>query len=147
MGICRQFVRWVSVTHAQRWHGHYETRGTGRLYEGRFKSFPVESDEHFLTVRRYVERNALRGRLMTRSLRRSSGRRVWWVLGARGSGRRRCRSIAARSLRTRFASSQKQEGRGEPDQGPTVSPRPSCTSPAPSFSPLRRLGALGRPHV
>ena len=30
-----------------------------------FKSFPVQTDEHFLTVARYVERNALRAKLVT----------------------------------------------------------------------------------
>ena len=30
----------------------------GHLYQGRYKSFPVQSDEHFLTLCRYVERNA-----------------------------------------------------------------------------------------
>uniref|UniRef100_UPI00196B8313 hypothetical protein n=1 Tax=Aquisphaera insulae TaxID=2712864 RepID=UPI00196B8313 len=37
------------------------------LYQGRFKSFPVQSDEHFLTVCRYVERNALRAGLVERA--------------------------------------------------------------------------------
>ena len=32
-----------------------------------FKSFPVEADDHFLTVCRYVERNALRTRLVKRA--------------------------------------------------------------------------------
>jgi putative transposase len=39
---------------------HHRTAGTGHLDQGGFKSFPVQSDEHFLTVCRYVERNALR---------------------------------------------------------------------------------------
>jgi putative transposase len=32
-----------------------------------FKSFPVQTDEHFLTVARYVERNAVRAALVTRA--------------------------------------------------------------------------------
>jgi putative transposase len=47
-----------------RWHAHYHTSGTGHLYQGRFKAFPVEADDHFLTVLRYVERNALRANLV-----------------------------------------------------------------------------------
>ena len=35
--------------------------------QGRFKSFPVQTDEHFLTVARYVERNALRAKLVRRA--------------------------------------------------------------------------------
>lgn len=37
------------VTHTQRWHAHHHTAGTGPVYQGRFKSFPVQTDEHFLT--------------------------------------------------------------------------------------------------
>ena len=39
----------------------------GHVYQGRFKSFPVQGDEHFLTVCRYVERNALNAGLVTRA--------------------------------------------------------------------------------
>ncbi len=41
-----------------------QTGGTGHLYQGRFKSFPVQSDEHLLRVMRYVERNPLRAGLV-----------------------------------------------------------------------------------
>jgi putative transposase len=34
------------------------------LYQARFKSFPVETDDHFYTLVRYVERNALRANLV-----------------------------------------------------------------------------------
>ena len=57
-GELTAFVRWLTHTHTMRWHAHYHTAGTGHLYQGRFKSFPVQTDEHFLTVCRYVERNA-----------------------------------------------------------------------------------------
>jgi putative transposase len=58
-----QFMQWLTLTHTQRWHAHHHTAGSGHLYQGRFKSFPVQSDDHFLTVCRYVERNALRAGL------------------------------------------------------------------------------------
>lgn len=58
-----EFFRRLSVTHCMRWHAHYHTGGTGHLYQGRFKSFPVQTDEHLLTVMRYVERNPLRAGL------------------------------------------------------------------------------------
>ena len=41
--------------------------GYGHLYQGRFKSFPIETDEHFYRVARYVERNALRAGLVQRA--------------------------------------------------------------------------------
>jgi hypothetical protein len=37
-------------------------RGGGHVYQGRFKSFPIQDDLHFLTVRRYVEANPLRAK-------------------------------------------------------------------------------------
>ena len=43
------FFRWLTTTHAQRWHAHHGTAGMGHVYQGRFKSFPVASDEHLLT--------------------------------------------------------------------------------------------------
>ena len=46
---------------------HHHTTGTGHLYQGRFKAFPMQTDAHFLTVCRYVERNALRAGLVRRA--------------------------------------------------------------------------------
>ena len=60
-----EFFRRLTVTHTMRWHAHYQTSGTGHLYQGRFKSFPVQTDEHLLTVMRYVERNPVRANLAT----------------------------------------------------------------------------------
>ncbi len=60
-------MRWIGVTHVRRHHEHYHTRGGGHLYQGRFKSFPVEEDRHFLTVCRYVEANARRAGLVRRA--------------------------------------------------------------------------------
>jgi putative transposase len=62
-GQLSRFMAWLTLTHTQRWHAHYGTAGTGHLYQGRFKSFPIEGDDHFLTACRYVERNALRANL------------------------------------------------------------------------------------
>lgn len=62
-----RFVGWLTLTHTQRWHAHYHNTGTGHLYQGRFKSFPIQEDEHFYSVCRYVERNALRAGLTARA--------------------------------------------------------------------------------
>ena len=56
-----EFFRRLTVMHTMRWHAHYKTGGTGHLYQGRFKSFPIQTDGHLLTVMRYVERNPVRG--------------------------------------------------------------------------------------
>jgi putative transposase len=66
-GELSEVLRWITVTHTQRWHAHHQSSGTGPVYQGRFKSFPVQTNEHFLTVARYVERNARRARLVTRA--------------------------------------------------------------------------------
>jgi putative transposase len=66
-GDLTAFVRWLSHTHAMRWHVSHGTVGGGHLYQGRFKSFPVQDDRHLLIVCRYVERNALAANLVDRA--------------------------------------------------------------------------------
>lgn len=61
------FMKWLTATHTQCWHDAHGTVGTGHLYQGRFKSFPVETDRHFLAVCRYVERNPVRAGLVGRA--------------------------------------------------------------------------------
>ena len=38
-GDLSELMRWLTVTHTQRWHTAHGTAGTGPLYQGRFKSF------------------------------------------------------------------------------------------------------------
>jgi putative transposase len=80
-GEVTAFLRWLAHTHAMRWHVAHGTVGGGHLYQGRFKSFPVQEDEHVLTVCRYVERNALSAQVV----RRAEDWR-WASLWARRSG-------------------------------------------------------------
>jgi putative transposase len=49
-GELSAFGHWLGLTHTQRWHAHYHNVGSGHLYQGRFKSFPVSGDEHYFTV-------------------------------------------------------------------------------------------------
>ena len=49
----------------RRYHKHYHS--SGHVWQGRFKAFPIEEDEHLLTVLRYVERNALRAEFVRRA--------------------------------------------------------------------------------
>jgi putative transposase len=65
-GDLSRFMNWLTLTHTQRWHQHRHTVGEGHVYQGRFKSFPVESSEYLLTVCRYVERNPIRAGLVAR---------------------------------------------------------------------------------
>jgi putative transposase len=66
-GELSTYAQWLTVTHVRRWHGHHHTGGTGPVYQGRFKSFPVQEDDHYFTVCRYVERNTLRANLVGRA--------------------------------------------------------------------------------
>jgi putative transposase len=66
-GDLSRYVGWLTLTHTQRWHAHSHAVGHGHLYQGRFKSFPIQEDEHLLTVCRYVERNPLRAGLVRRA--------------------------------------------------------------------------------
>ena len=59
-----RFMQRLTTRHVRRWLAHRHEIGTGPVYQGRFKSFPIQTDEHLLTVLRYVERNALRAGLV-----------------------------------------------------------------------------------
>lgn len=61
-GEMSRFMGWVGGTHTMRYHAHYKTSGLGHVYQQRYKSFPVQDDDHFYVVCRYVERNALRAK-------------------------------------------------------------------------------------
>jgi putative transposase len=60
-----RFMHRLTTTHTRRWQEHYQEVGYGHLYQGRFKSFPVQDDGHFLTAARYIERNPLRAGLVS----------------------------------------------------------------------------------
>src|SRR4051812_18269930 len=80
-GELSAFVRRLTQTHAQRHRRAHDRVGYGSLYQGRYKSFPVQGDAHLLVLCRYVERNALRARLA----RRAAGWR-WGSAWARARG-------------------------------------------------------------
>jgi putative transposase len=66
-GEVTAFMRWLANAHVRRHHTHYGTGGTGHLYQGRFKNFPVQHDEHVPLLLRYVEANARRAGLVRRA--------------------------------------------------------------------------------
>lgn len=63
-GQLAAFMQRLTVTHARRWQEHRGRVGYGHVYQSRYKSFPIETDEYFYQVMRYVERNALRANLV-----------------------------------------------------------------------------------
>ena len=66
-GDLPKFLQRITLTHTQRYHAKTRTVGYGHVYQGRYKSLPVESDAHFLALVRYVERNARRAALVKRA--------------------------------------------------------------------------------
>jgi putative transposase len=66
-GDLSRFMSWLTNTHTRRWHVVKNTVGEGHLYQGRYKSFICQQDDHFLTLVRYVERNAKQANLVKKS--------------------------------------------------------------------------------
>lgn len=64
-GDLSRYMMWLMTAQVRRYHRHY--RSSGHIWQGRFKSFPIQEDEHLLTVLRYVERNPLRANLVTKA--------------------------------------------------------------------------------
>lgn len=61
-GDLGRWMQWLLTSHVRRYHRQYQ--GSGHVWQGRFKAFPVQRDDHFLSVLRYVERNPLRAKLV-----------------------------------------------------------------------------------
>ena len=66
-GDLAKFMQRITLTHTQRYHAQTRTAGYGHIYQGRYKSLPVETNQHFLTLVRYVERNAKRAGLVKKA--------------------------------------------------------------------------------
>ena len=64
-GDLSRWMQWLLTLHVRRYHRHYHS--SGHVWQGRFKAFPIEGDEHRWTVLRYVERNALRANMVVRA--------------------------------------------------------------------------------
>ena len=66
-GDMTRFIRWITLTHTQRWHANRRSIGFGHLYQGRYKSFLVQKDNYFLQLCLYIESNALRAKIVKRA--------------------------------------------------------------------------------
>ena len=58
--VLADLMKWATGTHVQWYRMTTGTRGRGALYQGRYKSIPVDTDAYFYNLIRYVERNPLR---------------------------------------------------------------------------------------
>src|SRR5690242_14590389 len=54
-GQLAEFMRLGTLTHSMRWHRHRGNRGSGAVYQGRYRSFPVQTNRYFYNLCRYVE--------------------------------------------------------------------------------------------
>lgn len=66
-GDMSEFMRWITTTHVRQRRTQTQSVGEGHLYQGAYKSFPIEADSHLNTVIRYVEQNPLRAKLVKKS--------------------------------------------------------------------------------
>ena len=66
-GDLGRFMHRLTNTHTRKVHAENGTQGTGHLYQGRYKSFIVDTDTYLLTLIKYVERNPVRAKLIDRA--------------------------------------------------------------------------------
>ena len=58
------FMHRLSNAHTRKVHAYTNTNGSGHLYRGRYKSFLIDKENYLLAVIKYVERNAVRAKLV-----------------------------------------------------------------------------------
>jgi len=83
-GTLSCWMHWLQLTHSHRHHLRHGT--SGRVWQGRYKAFPVQQDRHLLVVLRYVERNALRAELVRQACDWPWGSAAWRRQPGRWSG-------------------------------------------------------------
>ena len=64
-GDLSRWMHWLLTTHVRRYQQHYHS--SGHIWQGRFKAFPIQEDDHLRVVLRYIERNPLRAALVERA--------------------------------------------------------------------------------
>lgn len=57
------WMQWIMTCHVRRHHTYYGS--SGHVWQGRFKSFIIQEDDHLLTVLRYVEGNPVRANIVS----------------------------------------------------------------------------------
>lgn len=66
-GELSRFMQRLTITHVRRWLEHRHRVGQGSVYQGRYKSFPVQDDAHFSTLMRYIHRNPVNAGIVKRA--------------------------------------------------------------------------------
>jgi len=62
-----KFMKWLTTTHAYYYRKISNTSGNGHVYQGRYKSFIVDTDAYLIQLYRYIERNPVRAGLVKKS--------------------------------------------------------------------------------
>ena len=76
-----RWMHWLMTTHVRRYRSGYKS--IGRIWQGRFKAFPVQTDSYLLGVLRYVERNPVRAQLVHRAEEWKWSSQKWWGIANR----------------------------------------------------------------
>lgn len=63
-GDVGKMMHWLTTTHSARVRVRTKSIGNGHVYQGRYKSFLVETDNYLLALVKYVERNPVRAKLV-----------------------------------------------------------------------------------
>jgi putative transposase len=64
-GDLSDYMMWLLTAHVRRYHQHYHS--SGHVWQGRFRAFPIQEDDHLLTVLRYIVRNPVRAGLVAQA--------------------------------------------------------------------------------
>ena len=75
-GVLSAWMQWLTTSHVRRYHRYYG--GSGHVWQGRYKSFPIQSGTHLYVVLRYVERNPLRANLVSDATDWEWSSLQWW---------------------------------------------------------------------
>jgi putative transposase len=62
-----RFMKWLTSTHARRWHLRRGSVGSGAVYQSRYFARGIADVRGFFTALRYVEANALKDGAVTRA--------------------------------------------------------------------------------
>ena len=65
MANLSDYMMWLRTAQVRRYQQHYHS--SGHAWQGRFRAFAIQEDEHLLTVLRYSERNPLRAGFVERA--------------------------------------------------------------------------------
>jgi len=66
-GSISSYIHRLATSHSVQHRRRRRSVGHGQVYQGRFRSFPVEGSSHYIRLVRYVESNPLRAGLVDRA--------------------------------------------------------------------------------